>query len=123
MSEPFRWVIVRDQDQLEAFYLSILPKIKAAAHAEGYAIGVHGSLRRDLDLIAVPWVAKYSGEEQLARAVHKAACGIESQIYYWELKPHGRLATCFPVCFPEDMEHVPSLGHIDLSVMSQEDCR
>lgn len=117
MSEPFRWVVVKNKDELEAFYLSVLPKIRDVARAHGYAIGVHGSLRRDLDLIAVPWTERPSDKEQLASAIHRAACGIQMQFYKWERKPHGRLATCFPVCFPEWSEPVPpSLGHIDLSV-------
>lgn len=122
MSE-FRWVVAKDKDALEAFYKSILPKIKEAAQAEGYAICVHGSQRRDLDLVAVPWVEKCSDKETLARTLHRAACGIESESYQWEQKPHGRVATCFPVCFPEFTPHCSelSLGHIDLSVMQTEE--
>lgn len=122
MSEPFRWVVVKDRDEIETFYRGILPKIRDAARAEGYAIGVHGSLRRDMDLIAVPWAEKCSSKDRLARAIHRAACGIESASYQWEQKPHGRMATCFPVCFPEWSEAVPpSLGHIDLSVTHAEE--
>jgi hypothetical protein len=118
MTETFRWVRVRNKDELEDFYRSILPKVLQAARAEGYAIGVHGSLRRDLDLIAVPWIEQHSNKEQLVRAIHRAACGIESESYQWEQKPYGRSATCFPICMPEFDPHSSelSLGHIDLSV-------
>lgn len=121
MSE-FQWVVVKDHDELEAFYRSILPKLREAARAEGYALGVHGSLRRDLDLIAVPWTDQHSDKEQLARAIHRSACGIESETYQWEKKPVGRMATCFPVCFPEFHNGTQlSLGHVDLSVMQAEE--
>lgn len=34
----------------------IIDRIREIAKSLGWAIGVHGSLRRDIDLIAVPWV-------------------------------------------------------------------
>jgi len=120
MSE-FRWASVKDKDALEALYLSLLPKIREAARAVGYAIGVHGSLRRDMDLIAVPWVDGAVDKEELVRAIHRAACGLESQSYSWEKKPHGRIATCFPICWPEWQSEELSLGHIDLSVCQNEE--
>lgn len=117
--KDFEWAQVNNKDELEAFYLSILPQIKAAAKTCGYAIGVHGSLRRDLDLIATPWVDEFSDKETLARAIHKAACGLESASYKWEKKPQGRLATCFPVCWTwVEKPMILSNGHIDLSVVS-----
>ena len=33
----------------------IITKIRQIARKHGWAIGVHGSLKRDIDLIAVPW--------------------------------------------------------------------
>lgn len=116
----FRWTTVTSKDELEAFYRSILPKLREAARSHGYALGVHGSMRRDLDLIAVPWDSLPSDRDVLVRALHHAACGLESSVYQWERKPVNRHATCFPVCFPEGMEVVPSLGHIDLSVFEKQ---
>jgi hypothetical protein len=79
----------------------------------------HGSLRRDLDLIAVPWVENYSDKDALAEAIQKAACGFTMSKYDWEQKPHGRMATAFPICNVnwEAFGDVPlSLCHVDLSV-------
>jgi len=114
--KPFRWTVVKNKDELEAFYRRILHKLREAACFHGYALGVHGSLRRDLDLIAVAWIDGASDRETLVRALHKAACGLTSQSYQWEEKPNGRMATCFPICFPEWHTEEKSLGHIDLSV-------
>lgn len=115
-----RWQRVKDLDELEIFYLSIIPQIKAAGKEMGYAIAVHGSMRRDLDLIAVPWVEDdFCDAYSLARVIHQAVCGIESQKYIWERKPNGRIATCFPICFPDFQIDAPSLGHIDLSVIGE----
>lgn len=121
MSESeFRWTHIHSKDELEAFYRAALPNIIAAAKECGYAIGLHGSLRRDLDLIAVPWVIGQSDKDVLAMSIHKAACGLNEKSYQWEQKPLGRWATSFPVCWTEKGEKFPSetnLGHIDLSVM------
>lgn len=114
----FRWVRISTREKAKAFYESLLPEIRAAARVCGYAIGVHGSLLRDLDLIAVPWVENPSSKDTLARSIHIAAIGIESASYDWEQKPKGRLATCFPVCWTEWNE--PNAGHIDLSVIGVE---
>lgn len=117
MKEDFTWTHVNNKDELQIFYMSVLDKIKEAARSCGYAIGVHGSLRRDLDLIAVPWVDECKDKEILVREIHKAACGLESASYSWEKKPNGRMATCFPVCWTwHEKEPILSNGHIDLSI-------
>jgi len=114
------WVHIKSKDELEAFYKSVLPKIREVARSCGYAIGLHGSMRRDLDLIAVPWGQEFTGKNVLAAEIHKAACGLESAKYEWEQKSGQRQATCFPICWIELSKAFPmeaSLGHIDLSVM------
>jgi len=37
-------------------YAMLYPELAAIARRHGYALAAHGSLRRDFDLIAVPWV-------------------------------------------------------------------
>lgn len=116
----FRWIRIYNADELEAFYRSIIPNISAAAREHGYAIGVHGSLRRDLDLIAAPWIDGHSNIDDLARAIHKAACGLWQATYAWAPKPCGRVAVSFPICWTEKSEsfsNETNLGNIDLSVM------
>lgn len=57
------------------YYLGLLPAIREAARSCGYAIAVHGSMTRDFDLIAAPWVEVASGAEQLIEAITKAVHG------------------------------------------------
>jgi len=119
VSEQFRWVDIKSLDELERFYNLALIKIREAAKNCGYAIGVHGSLRRDLDLIAVPWVENHKDRDVLAAEIHKAACGLKMAKYQWEEKPNGRVATMFPICwidFEAFGEVKDGMGHIDLSV-------
>lgn len=110
-----KWKRIYTPCEQELFYLSVLPSIRAVARVLGYAIGVHGSMQRDLDLIAVPWVDKHGTPDALAKAIQYAACGMHGDVVTWRQKPCGRIATSLPICWTEDKR--PSSGHIDLSVM------
>lgn len=110
------WYEAKDRDDLEAFFRSRLPAIRAAAREHGYAIGLHGSMRRDLDLIAVPWRDGASDKDVLAHAIAMAACGITRDgPYQWEQKPLGRVAASLSCCWPRWFNEAGA-GHIDLSV-------
>lgn len=37
-------------------YTFLYPILCEAARACGYALAIHGTMQRDLDLVAVPWV-------------------------------------------------------------------
>jgi hypothetical protein len=119
--KPGRWYCAETIDDTQAFYLSRLTVIRDAAHEHGYTIGLHGSARRDFDLMAMPWRDDHSSKDDLARAVHHAACEITNGRYEWEQKPAGRWATCFPICWPE-LQGMVSAGHIDLSVVVLSGC-
>lgn len=114
---PGEWFDATTVDLMQAFFESRLPAIREAAKEHGYAIGLHGSMRRDLDLIAAPWREGAAGPDTLAHAIAMAACGItRAGAYEWEKKPAGRVATCLPICWTH-RHGVLSDGHIDLSVM------
>lgn len=110
-----KWHRIHTPGEQELFYLSVLPSIRAAARVLGYGVGVHGSMRRDLDLIAVPWVDTHAPPDTLAKAIQYAACGMHADSVTWEQKPCGRIATSLPICLTDDRR--PNAGHIDLSVM------
>jgi hypothetical protein len=83
------------------FYLGLLPRIVETARLHGYAIGVHGSLNRDLDVIAVAWVGGASDPAELAAAIANTLPGVFTQHGanegVPEKKPHGRLAWAIQV--------------------------
>src|SRR5437868_3696618 len=119
MNTP-RWTVVKTISEMKCFYEQILPRLRDTAKINGYALGVHGSMTRDFDLIAVPWVAMCSNKDELAREIQKTACGFSMAKYSWEQKPHSRIATSFPVCFIDYTslkDERKGLGHIDLSVV------
>ena len=84
-----------------------------AARNQGYAVAVHGSRVRDLDLVAIPWTAETAITalgiaDIIAAAIPGLLQGREP-----EKKPHGRLGwVILPrVCWGFDT------WYIDLSVM------
>lgn len=117
--KPGQWFMANTIDQMQAFYNSRLPAIRKAAETCGYAIGVHGSERRDFDLIAMPWRENADSVDELAHKIAIAACGITRDgAYEWEKKPVGRIATSIPICWAAKWaKNMIGVGHIDLSVM------
>lgn len=94
-------------------YVWMIPYITRIARRHGYAIGVHGSMSRDLDLIAVPWVETASDPKTLVDAVCSLTTGFLATGGDGETKcekmPHGRVA--YTICF-HGARHF-----IDLSIM------
>lgn len=64
-----------DFGSLVCIYAQLLPKIREAAKGLGYAIAIHGSFRRDLDLLAAPWVENAEPAERLVDAIAAAVSG------------------------------------------------
>lgn len=120
-----------DVARMNAYRAAYAPKLfekligplREAARALGYALAVHGSIKRDIDLIAVPWTLDAAPERQLSEALYaatKKTLGFEP-VRSWHvrepeftldgapgIKPHGRLGWVW------------QLGggvYIDLSVM------
>lgn len=105
----------------------IIEPIRARAKELGYAIGVHGTLKRDIDLIACPWVTGAVDAKTLAEAVRLVALEIHGAAYMIPpentdphhiegcpgAKAHGRLTWTF---------HMGGGPYIDLSVMPRQPC-
>ena len=95
-------------------YASCLPQLKEVAREHGYALAVHGSMKRDLDLVAIPWVENASSAVELAEAIRDAVNGQFREVVGArspEWKPHGRLAWSIY------MRPEGGSPYIDLSVM------
>lgn len=93
----------------------ILPPMRRAAKDAGYAITVHGSLNRDIDLVAVPWREhNVADADRLVILICGAIAGVTGRCNPergWTEKPHGRLAKILLVWCGE------TTGQLDLSVM------
>jgi hypothetical protein len=93
---------------LDAF----LPAAREVARFNGYAVAVHGSLKRDIDLIAVAWTDQAVSPDELVAALRGAIAGcLGNCIVLGDAaeKPHGRIAYT--------LVHPGFAGEIDLSVI------
>lgn len=105
-------------ERTKEYFDALIPALRFIAYRCGYAIGVHGSLKTDIDLIAVPWRESPVDQEYLAEKLRVAAEMIIGTARMREgdpkptKKPCGRLAWSFYLQ-PEGIEG----PYIDLSVM------
>jgi hypothetical protein len=82
-------------------YEKLIEPLREEARKMGYALTVHGTLKRDIDLVACPWIESAAEPRELAKAL--AAKVAEVDMGYLEAKdpwhelgcpgdkPHGRL--------------------------------
>lgn len=50
-------------------YCALYPKLAEIARSHGYALAIHGTLGRDMDLICVPWATAVSEPEDVVRSI------------------------------------------------------
>lgn len=101
-----------------ASYALLIPTFANAVRPLGYALGVHGSMCRDLDLIAVPWRDEAAEPAAVVEAIRASVDG-------WTIhheseptrRPHGRL--CYTIHFRNASGNSLPEKHpyIDLSIM------
>jgi hypothetical protein len=73
----------------------LLPPMRLAARGCGWAITVHGSLKRDIDLVAIPWTTSAQKPEVLVDRLIGVIAGVLGRavpMKDWTEKPHGRRA-------------------------------
>lgn len=103
-----------------AAYVALYPRLHSIAKDHGYALCVHGSVHRDFDLVAVPWVEEASDALTLIKAIKEATATVvhhDTQDHLFPecnptKKPHGRVGYSL---------HVTNKGmyggYLDISVM------
>ncbi|MCK9435329.1 MAG: hypothetical protein M0R32_11110 [Candidatus Cloacimonetes bacterium] len=87
---------------------AMYPDLCSAFQKHGYALAVHGSLARDFDLIAIPWVENPSTPDDVIKAISNTFTKVIGES---EKKPHGRIAYTLSVGFGEcacDLSFMPS---------------
>lgn len=94
------------------WYVMAYVKLDRIAWRHGYCLALHGSMARDLDIIAVPWTDDADSPEKLIEAfrvfvITKAS--VNFKMGQATPKPHGRQAYVIPIGYD---------GHyLDLSIM------
>jgi len=85
---------------MAAAYLAFYPVLCEVARAHGYCLAIHGTLGRDMDLIAIPWTEDAADAPTLITALKEktGSCthGWENDRFFKDCaptdKPHGRKA-------------------------------
>lgn len=97
---------------LPSMFAMLYPSMRETARELGYALALHGSMARDLDVIAVPWTDDAVAPDQLIAALTASIDGFvvdcDAQRNPVQ-KPHGRLGWAIHL--------VGSGTYIDISVM------
>lgn len=101
-----------DPKKVKALARRLIRPLRREARVLGYALAIHGSRERDIDLIAVPWTDEAAPAEKLASRMRhelKKLYGIKGEVPPNEAKPkpHGRLCWSF---------WIKSWTYVDLSV-------
>lgn len=102
-------------NSLPIYFAIIYPMLREVAIDFGYALSVHGSMLKDLDLIAVPWIEKPKDHiDMLIKMADVLNVRFPHGRFHWEceesLRPHGRKAYAI----------VPGTetGYIDISIFT-----
>jgi len=88
-------------------YANLLPTMRDIARTHGYALAVHGSMMRDMDVVAIPWVKDASEPQELVDAFAKAIAFLHVDDEP-TIKEHGRMV--WTMAFPGEC-------FVDLSIM------
>ena len=112
---------IRGLRPLAPLYATILPAMTEAARSCGYALAVHGTMARDLDLVAIPWTEAATDARTVVRAMAEHVArrvGSDLVIGFQPSgtpRPHGREGFSIPLAF--DREGRDDAGYVDVSVM------
>ncbi len=74
-------------------YALFFENLKVIANVHGYNLVLHGSMNRDMDLIAIPWVDDPKPELEMIQAFEKYLTGMYSEQkehYCFSVLPGGR---------------------------------
>lgn len=76
-------------------FLSLIDRMRQNARRHGYALAVHGTLLRDIDLIAVPWINRPKAASTLHKSLFRLVKVFHKDAYTANkpvIKPQGRVA-------------------------------
>lgn len=102
---------------LAPWYAMAFTKLDRIAARYGYCLALHGSMARDLDLVAVPWTEDAESPEKLLKAIDRFMIeqtnierkGHKIGNFKATRKPHGRLAYSVYIGFHGN--------YLDISIM------
>lgn len=100
------------------YYEVLIAALRYVAHRCGYAIGVHGSLKRDIDLIAAPWRDSAVNGSYLVEEIRKTTemiIGTARVRYVDQAQPQKN--PCGRLSWTLYLTHSDDGPYLDISVM------
>lgn len=100
--------------------LPVVVQIRDVAREHGWAIGEHGSMVRDIDLIGVPWTGDATAPEVLVGAIIRTTGYTTRGYTLGHPRPGGRrsiILTHPSACFEQTEKGTWTPPAIDLSLM------
>lgn len=92
-------------------YVCLYPQLAEIARSHGYALAAHGTMARDFDLVAIPWVDEPSPPQAVVDEMVRVFA--LKQVGAPVLRQHGRLIFTMTVLFGEcflDLSFMPVLN-------------
>lgn len=111
---------INQKEQLcKEYYNALIEALKYVAYRCGYALAVHGSLKRDIDLIACPWRDHAVGSDYLIKEIQKATKSIigEARPKQGEKTLKEYPMPCGRVAYTIYLTHDDSGPYLDVSIM------
>lgn len=99
----------KPQPGYSPIYAAMYPEMVAIARRYGYALAIHGSMRRDFDVIAIPWTDVTGKPSELVSELVRTFD--MKQVGEPGPKPHGRIAYTLSIGFGEcfvDLSFMPT---------------
>jgi hypothetical protein len=104
-------------EQCQEFYDALIDALRYAAYRYGYALAVHGSLKRDIDLIACPWRDTAPDAYAVAAEIKKVTEAIIGFAREREADRNPTKMPCGRLAWSFYLTHEDTGPYIDLSVM------
>ena len=103
-------------------YAVMYPGLVAIARKHGYALAIHGSMKRDFDLIAVPWVGDAGEPFAMIMEMKEAVQGVftnhEMEHLSVQAKGHPTLKAHGRLCWSIHLTNEGAFGpYLDICVM------
>ena len=82
-----------------AFYAAVYSDLREIAYKYGWALGLHGSLANDMDIMAMPWTKDASSIDILIRELQAKFDGPFKgvDVKPYRGKPNGRVVYSIPI--------------------------
>jgi hypothetical protein len=100
------------------YYEVLIDALRHVAFRCGYSLAVHGSLQRDIDLIACPWRDSAVDASHVADKIRIATEAIIGFARTRDVDPNPRVMPCGRLAWSFYLTHEDSGPYIDLSIMS-----